>query len=63
MDRPDERRDRTSEKPPATNIGETIGGPRPEVTGRDGDTIVQDSITMGRPEEGRDEDEVDRRAP
>jgi hypothetical protein len=48
---------------PATNMGETTGGARPEVIGRDGDTIVQDSITTGRPVEGSEAPDVDRRAP
>ena len=61
-DRQEVRRDR-GEGAPATNMGETIGGPRPEVTGRDGDTIVQDSITTGRPLEGEDAPDIDRRAP
>ena len=48
---------------PATNMGETLGGARPEITGRGGDTIVQDSVTLGRPEEGEDAPDIDRRAP
>jgi len=48
---------------PVTNVGETVDASRKEVTGRDGTTIVQDSITTGRPEEGREEPDIDRRAP
>ena len=48
---------------PVTNIGETTGGPRKEISGRDGTTVVQDSVTTGRPQEGKDEPDVDRRAP
>jgi hypothetical protein len=62
------RGDRAQPRPagdsvPVTNVGETIGASRNEVTARDGTTIVQDSVTMGRPEEGKEEPDVDRRAP
>lgn len=48
---------------PVTNVGETVAASRKEIIGRDGTTIVQDSVTMGRPEEGKEEPDVDRRAP
>ena len=38
---------------PVTNIGETPHAARKEVTGRRGTTIVQDSVTTGRPQEER----------
>ena len=48
---------------PFTNMGETTGAPRKEIAGRDGTTVVQDDVTMGRPQEGKDEPDIDRRAP
>ncbi|HTL44854.1 MAG TPA: hypothetical protein VL262_11005 [Vicinamibacterales bacterium] len=62
------RGDRAQPRPagdsvPVTNIGETVDASRKEITGRDGTTIVQDSVTMGRPEEGKEAADVDRRAP
>jgi hypothetical protein len=46
---------RAADGVPVTNIGGSTGGARKEIAGRDGTTIVQDSITMGRPLEGKDE--------
>lgn len=60
------RTEQTPEKPappPATNTGETPGSANADVIGRGGDTIVQDRITLGRPVEGEQPDEVDRKAP
>jgi hypothetical protein len=63
MDRRDEPAKRPEDEVPATNLGETTGSAVPDAIGRDGDTIVQDSVTTGRPLEGEDRDPVDRRAP
>ena len=64
-DEPADKTQDVSEQGPAlgTVSGETLGGAKPEVIGRGGDTIVQDRITLGRPLEGETPDDVDRRAP
>lgn len=64
----DESADRTEREPerpaaPGSTSGETLGSARADVIGRGGDTIVQDRITHGRPIDGEEPDEVDRRAP
>lgn len=48
---------------PATNTGEDPHSRSGNDVGRGGDTLVQDDIAMGRPLEGEEAPDIDRRAP